>query len=75
MTARFWPEIVRYVTPGILQQLGRNNRRTLRVSLRRRMNSTVKVRVGESHSSVIKGNCVAVKRGGEQPEMNNRSVG
>jgi len=30
--------------------------------------STVKVRVGGNHNSVAKGNCVVVRRGGEQPE-------
>src|SRR5215813_7664578 len=37
--------------------------------------STVKVRVGGSHNSVAEGNCVAVRRGGEQPEANCWSVG
>jgi hypothetical protein len=35
----------------------------------------VKVHAGGSHNSVAEGNCVAVKRGGEQPEANCRSVG
>ena len=43
--------------------------------LRRRINSMVKVRAGESHNSVIKSNCVAARRGGEQLEMNGQSVG
>ena len=43
--------------------------------LRRRVNSTVQVRVGESHHSVIKSNCVTVRWGGEQLEMNDQSVG
>src|SRR5215813_13773989 len=37
--------------------------------------STVKFRVGGSHNSVAEGNCVAVRRGGEQPEANCWSVG
>ena len=37
--------------------------------------STVRVRVGGSYNSVAEGNCVAVKRGGEQPEANCRSAG
>lgn len=37
------------------------------VRLRRCINSMMKVRAGESHNSVIKSNCVAVRRGGEQP--------
>ena len=45
------------------------------VRLRRRINSTVQVRVGESHNSVIKSNCVTVRWGGEQLEMNDQSVG
>lgn len=43
--------------------------------LRRRVNSTVKVRVGESHDSVIKSNCVTARWGGEQLAMNDQSVG
>ena len=39
------------------------------------MNSTVQVRVGGSHHSEIEGNCVAVRQGGEQLEMNHQSVG
>jgi hypothetical protein len=35
----------------------------------------VKVRVGESHNSEAEGNCVAARRGGEQPEAKCRSVG
>ena len=34
-----------------------------------------KVHVGVSHNAVAKGNCVAVRRGGEQPEANCRSAG
>ena len=37
--------------------------------------STVKVRVGESHSSVIKGYCDAARQGGEQREVKHRSAG
>ena len=36
--------------------------------------SMVKVRAGVSHSPVAEGNCVAARRGGEQPEANWRSV-
>jgi len=35
----------------------------------------VRVRVGVCHSSVAEGNCVAVRRGGEQQEVNDQSVG
>src|SRR5262245_44331603 len=35
----------------------------------------VQVPAGVSHSSVAEGNCVVVRRGGEQPEENCRSVG
>ena len=35
----------------------------------------MKVRAGVCHSSVAEGNCVVVRRGGEQPEANCRSVG
>jgi len=37
--------------------------------------STVQVRVGGSYNSVAEGNCVAAKRGGEQPAANGRSAG
>src|SRR5690606_34613150 len=37
--------------------------------------SAVQVRVEASHDLVVEGNCVAVRRGGEQPETNRRSVG
>ena len=37
-------------------------------------NSVVKVRTGVCHSPVAEGNCVAQRRGGEQPEANWRSV-
>ena len=37
--------------------------------------STVQVRVGGSYNSVAEGNCVAAKRGGEQPEAKGRSAG
>ncbi len=40
----------------------------------RRIN-TVQVRAGVRHSSVANGNCVVVRRGGEQPEANCRSAG
>lgn len=43
--------------------------------LRRRINSTVKVRVGESHTSVTKSNCVTVRWGGKQLAVNDQSVG
>ena len=36
--------------------------------------STVKVRVGECHIFVAESNCVAVRRGEEQLEANNRSA-
>jgi hypothetical protein len=36
--------------------------------------SAVEVRAGVSHSPVVEGNCVAVRRGGKQPEANLRSV-
>ena len=36
--------------------------------------SAVQVRVGISHSPEAEGNCVAERRGGEQPEANLRSV-
>jgi hypothetical protein len=39
------------------------------------LNSTVQVRVGENHSSVAEGNCVVVRRGGEQLEAKERSAG
>ncbi len=45
------------------------------VRLRRRFISAVKVRTGVCHSSVAEGNCVAVRRGGEQPEAKSQSVG
>ena len=35
----------------------------------------MRVRVGESHDSAIEGNCVAVRQGGEQPEVKDWSVG
>lgn len=35
----------------------------------------MKVRVGASHDSVIESNCVTVRWGGEQLEMNDQSVG
>lgn len=35
----------------------------------------VKVRVGESHDSVIKSNCVTARWSGEQLAMNDQSVG
>jgi len=41
----------------------------------RRLHSRVKVLVGESQNPVAEGNCVAVRRGGEQPEANWRSAG
>src|SRR3970282_2708213 len=37
--------------------------------------SMVKVHAGVCHNSVAEGNCVAARRGGEQPEANCRSVG
>ena len=42
---------------------------------RRRLISTVQVRVGENHSSVAKGNCVVARRGGEQLEAKDWSAG
>jgi hypothetical protein len=45
------------------------------VRLQRRFNSTVKVRTGASHNPVAEGDCVAARRGGEQPEANDQSVG
>jgi hypothetical protein len=41
----------------------------------RRVNSTVEVRVRGSQDPVAEGNCVAAKRGGEQPEANWQSAG
>ena len=49
-------------------------RRPESVRLRRRTNSTVKVRVGVSQDSVAEGNCVIARWGGEQPEANWQSV-
>ena len=37
--------------------------------------STVRVRVGESHTSVAEGHGVVVRRGEKQPEANGRSAG
>jgi len=42
---------------------------------RRRLISTVQVRVGEHHSSVAEGNCVVARRGGEQLEAKDWSAG
>ncbi len=42
---------------------------------RRRLISTVQVRVGENHSSVVKSNCVVARRGGEQLEKKDWSAG
>jgi len=42
---------------------------------RRRLISTVQVRVGENHSSVAEGNCVVARRGGEQLEAKDWSAG
>jgi hypothetical protein len=42
---------------------------------RRRLISTVQIRVGENHSSVAKGNCVVARRGGEQLEAKDWSAG
>jgi hypothetical protein len=45
------------------------------VRLRVHTNSGVKVPVGQRHwLSVAEGNCVAERRGGEQPEANNQSI-
>jgi hypothetical protein len=40
-----------------------------------RLISAVEVRAEVSHSLEVEGNCVAARRGGEQPETNWRSVG
>ncbi len=45
------------------------------VRLGGRLISTVKVRVMVNHSHVAEGNCVAMRRGGEQPEAKRWSVG
>jgi hypothetical protein len=45
------------------------------VRLERRFSSTVKVRVGVCQGSVTESNCVTVRWGGEQLEVNNQSVG
>ena len=42
----------------------------LPVRPRRRVHSMVRVHVGVSQDPVVEGNCVAAKRGGEQPEAN-----
>ncbi len=42
---------------------------------RRRLISTVQVRVGENHSSVAEGSCVVARRGGEQLEAKDWSAG
>ena len=47
----------------------------LPVRPRGRLISTVKVRVGVCQGSVVEGNCVVARRGGEQPEANWRSAG
>src|SRR5208282_1258970 len=45
------------------------------VRLRVRTNNGVEVPVGQKHwLSVAEGNCVAERRGGEQPEANNQSI-
>ena len=43
--------------------------------LGRRLISTVEVRAMVNHSHVAEGNCVAMRRGGEQPEAKWWSVG
>jgi hypothetical protein len=45
------------------------------VRLRWRTVCAVRVRAGVSHDPVAEGNCVAARRGGEQPEANWQSVG
>jgi hypothetical protein len=50
-------------------------KKSAHVRLRRRVNSTVQVRVGVSQNAVIKSNCVTAKWGGEQLEMKGQSVG
>jgi hypothetical protein len=45
------------------------------VRLRVRTNSRVKVPIGQKHwLSVAEGNCVAKRRGGEQPEAKDQSI-
>ena len=45
------------------------------VRLRVRTNSGVKVPIGQKHwLSVVEGNCVVERRGGEQPETNCQSI-
>ncbi len=61
----------------LTNKLGLHARASARIVVRPRGRfiSTVQVRVGVSHGSVAEGNCVAVRRGGEQPEANCRSAG
>jgi len=56
-------------------KLAPNTASGLVVRPRRRLISTVQVRVGENHSSVAKGNCVVARRGGEQLEAKDWSAG
>src|SRR5271165_2108278 len=59
-----------------LSTLRRRSRRSVTlVRLRVRTNNGVEVPVGQKHwLSVAEGNCVAERRGGEQPEANNQSI-
>ena len=59
---------------GMTGAVGAHGRAPL-VRPRGRLISRVEVPVGVSQDSVAEGNCVAARRGGEQPKANWRSVG
>jgi hypothetical protein len=57
------------------KNLARSSERAL-VRLRAHMNSRVKVPAKQNAFQLVtEGNCVAVRRGGEQPEVNEKPVG